>query len=97
MTSASVSGLTGPSAVCLGDELAAALTALRQRPVTIEPCGIDEYLAPRGLPPPVEASLAGFLQVLSEDCASTSGAVEELTGAPPRQFVRDSSDVLLAS
>ncbi len=35
------------------------------------------------LPPPVEASLVGFLEVLAERCRETTPHVESLSGRPP--------------
>ena len=43
--------VTGPSAVRMGVEWADAISELRPRPVAIDACTIEEYLAPRGLPP----------------------------------------------
>ena len=87
---ASIDGIvydvTGPHAVRLGDELARAASALRPRRVTIEPCSVDEYLAPRGLPPAAAAKLGGFLNVLGSQCAATTAAVRQLTGRPPRSL-----------
>ena len=83
---------SGPACARLGDELAQAISELRARPVAVSPCSVDEFLTAQGLPEPVAASLAGFLDVLATRCAETSDTVTELTGRPPRtvrQFVRD--------
>ena len=91
--------VTGPAAIRLGVELAQAITELRassSKPaVAIEACTVDEFLEPRGLPPPAAASLGGFLNVIATECAEVTDTVERLTGRPPRsveQFVRDNAD-----
>jgi len=84
--------INGPSAICLGAELADAISELRQRPVAIEPCTVEEYLTERGLEGAAAASLTGFLSVLQTQCAATDDTVLRLTGSPPRsvrQFVHD--------
>ena len=84
--------VTGPSAVTLSADLAGAIKELSGREVTITPCTVDEYLAPRGLPPPVSASLGGFFSVLMARCAAATDVVQTLTGRAPRgigQFVQD--------
>ena len=90
--------LDGPSPICLGDELAHAISELRPRTVAIEACTLDDFLAPSGLPPSAASSLSGFLAVLQSRCAGASDAVLSLTGTPPRsvaQFVRDHASRLL--
>ena len=92
--------VTGPAAVRLGAELARALSELHSRPVSIAACGVDEFLAARGLPPAAAANLAGFLAVLQTRCAETTDVVAELTGRPAidiGQHVRDYSADLSAT
>ncbi|KAL3914641.1 MAG: hypothetical protein SGPRY_007557 [Prymnesium sp.] len=89
---ASYFDITGPVAIQLGKELASAISELRPQAVSIVPCSVEEYLAPRELPPGPAASIAGFLEVLKTRCSSTSGAVQELTGEAPKgiqHFVRE--------
>jgi len=84
--------ITGPEAVRLSGAVATALSEGRADAVAIEACTIDEFIAPRGLPPPAAASLAGFLRVLATECAEVSSAVFKLTGREATdvgQFVRD--------
>jgi uncharacterized protein YbjT (DUF2867 family) len=85
--------VTGAAAISLGTELTEAISELRPRPVQIAPCTADEFVSARGLPAgPAAANLAGFLTVLSTECAAVSDTVTQLTGHPPRsvtQFVHD--------
>ena len=77
--------LTGPAAVTLADDLAPELSLMRGGPVTITACSAEAQIrrAMPGLPPPVEASLVGFLEVLAERCRETTPHVEALSGRPP--------------
>jgi uncharacterized protein YbjT (DUF2867 family) len=84
--------ISGPSAICLGEELASAISEVRPRRVAIEECSVEAFLARRELPAPAAQSLAGFLRVLKERCAPTSDTVLQLTGQPARsvrEFVLD--------
>lgn len=76
--------LTGPRPVVLARDLAAAASSVRPRPVAIEACSVEAYLAAKGLPP--SSAVAGFFEVLRTRCGGTSGAVEELTGRPARSL-----------
>ena len=80
-----VYSLTGPAPVTLADDLAKELARMRGGPVTITACSAEAQIrrAMPGLPPPVEASLVGFLEVLAERCRETTPHVEALSGRPP--------------
>ena len=90
--------VTGPAAIRLSDELAAAISALRPTAVTIEHVGVDEWLVARALPPALSANLGGFFRVLATECADVTDVVEELTGRPARDvraFVTEHADAFV--
>lgn len=76
--------VTGPAAFKLGNDLAEALSELRPRAISIGACSVEEYIAKRQLPPPMAASITGFLNVLATECDVVSDTVLELTGFPAR-------------
>ncbi|MFG1946624.1 NAD(P)H-binding protein [Nonomuraea sp. NPDC048826] len=81
--------LTGPEALT-HDEIAAAITAATGRPVTYVDLPVPDltaHLTAQGLPDALAAQLAAMMREMgTEDWASASSTVEDLTGRPPRSL-----------
>jgi len=90
--------LTGPEPLTHA-EIAAAITAETGRQVTYVDHSVPDmaaHLAAQGVPEPVAAELAAMMHEMgTEDWASTTSAVQDLTGRPPRSlrdFLADHAD-----
>ncbi|MGI5272145.1 NAD(P)H-binding protein [Nonomuraea sp. CA-218870] len=81
--------LTGPEALT-HEEIAAAITAATGRPVTYADLPVPAmtaHLTAQGVPEGVAAQLAAMMREMeTEDWASVSTVVEDLTGRPPRSL-----------
>ncbi|MDA0632898.1 NAD(P)H-binding protein [Nonomuraea sp. MCN248] len=81
--------LTGPEAFT-HDEIAAAITAATGRPVAYADLPVPAmtaHLTAQGMPEDVAAQLAVMMREMeTEDWASATTAVEDLTGRPPRSL-----------